>query len=146
MKRSVEGSGARMGSCGTSAVQVHMTNTAITDPEVLESRFPVRLLAYRIRKGSGGEAHGRGDGIERKYLFEEKTQVSLLTQSRVQGPQGISGGAPGRCGEQILIRKNGEMLKLKSLQQIIADRGDCLIIFTPGGGGVGEPELFTHPH
>ena len=141
------GSGARMGSCGTSAVQVHMTNTAITDPEVLESRFPVRLLAFRIRKGSGGRGTWKGgDGIERKYLFEEKTQVSLLTQSRVQEPQGISGGAPGRCGEQILIRKNGEMLKLKSLQQIIADRGDCLIIYTPGGGGFGEPELFTHPH
>jgi 5-oxoprolinase (ATP-hydrolysing) len=138
------GSGARVGQGGTSAVQVHMTNTAITDPEILETRFPVRLVAFRRRIGSGGEGTwSGGDGIEREYLFEEETKLSLLTQSRVQAPQGISGGEPGVCGEQFLIRKNGKQEVLSSLEQAIAYPGDRLLIRTPGGGGAGEAELLT---
>ena len=138
------GSGARIGSDGSSAVQVHMTNTAITDPEVLETRFPVRLLAFRIRKDSGGKGTWNGgDGVEREYLFEEKTQISLLTQSRVQKPQGISGGESGKCGRQILIRKAGNQEVLSSLEQVIAYPGDRLLIRTPGGGGAGEAELLS---
>ena len=138
------GSGARTGSDGSSAVQVHMTNTAITDPEVLETRFPVRLLAFRIRKDSGGKGTWNGgDGVEREYLFEEKTQISLLTQSRVQAPGGISGGKSGKCGRQILIRKAGNQEVLSSLEQVIAYPGDRLLIRTPGGGGAGEAELLS---
>ena len=138
------GSGARIGRDGTSAVQVHMTNTAITDPEVLESRFPVRLLAFRIRKGSGGKGTWNGgDGVEREYLFEENTNISLLTQSRVQAPRGISGGEEGKCGEQILFKKDGSVCKLGPLVRTSAYAGDRLLIRTPGGGGAGEPEIIT---
>lgn len=138
------GSGASVGQEGTSAVQVHMTNTAITDPEILETRFPVRLVAFRRRIGSGGEGTwSGGDGIEREYLFEEETKLSLLTQSRVQAPQGISGGESGVCGEQFLIRKDGKQEVLSSLEQAIAYPGDRLLIRTPGGGGAGEAELLT---
>ena len=138
------GSGARVGQEGTSAVQVHMTNTAITDPEILETRFPVRLLAFRQRMGSGG--HGTwpgGDGIERDYLFEEETQLSLLTQSRVQAPHGIAGGESGKCGEQVLIRMDGTEEAMDSLRQANVYPGDRLVIRTPGGGGAGEAELLT---
>ena len=136
------GSGAVVGQAGTSAVQVHMTNTAITDPEILEARFPVRLVAFRRRKGSAGEGTwSGGDGIEREYLFEEETKLSLLTQCRVQAPRGISGGGSGKCGEQVLIRRNGSKITLASLEQTIAYPGDRLVIRTPGGGGVGEAEL-----
>jgi 5-oxoprolinase (ATP-hydrolysing) len=138
------GSGARIGQEGTSAVQVHMTNTAITDPEILENRFPVRLVAFRRRMGSGGEGTWTGgDGIEREYLFEEETQLSLLTQSRVQAPQGMSGGDAGMCGEQVLIRMDGTEEAMDSLEQVTVYPGDRLVIRTPGGGGVGEAELLA---
>ena len=138
------GAGARVGQEGASAVQVHMTNTAITDPEILETRFPVRLVAFRRRTGSGG--HGTwpgGDGIEREYLFEEETQLSLLTQSRVEAPSGISGGEAGKCGEQFLIRMDGTEEAMGSLEQATVYPGDRLVIRTPGGGGAGEAELLT---
>ena len=77
------GSGATIDHHGTSAVQVHMTNTAITDPEVLESRFPVRLIGFKIRRDSGGKGIFKGgDGMEREYIFEEKSTLNLLTQNR----------------------------------------------------------------
>jgi 5-oxoprolinase (ATP-hydrolysing) len=138
------GSGAAIGQDGESAVQVHMTNTAITDPEVLESRFPVRLLAFRKRLGSGGSGSWPGgEGIEREYLFEEAVTISLLTQRRTTGPEGISGGLSGLPGEQFLIRENGEKIDLKSIDSIEAQSGDRLILKTPGGGGAGDPELIA---
>jgi 5-oxoprolinase (ATP-hydrolysing) len=138
------GSGAAIGQDGESAVQVHMTNTAITDPEVLEARFPVRLLAFRKRAGSGGPGSWPGgEGIEREYLFEETVTISLLTQRRTSGPEGTSGGLCGLPGEQFLIRQSGEKIDLKSIDSIEAQSGDRLILKTPGGGGAGDPELIA---
>jgi 5-oxoprolinase (ATP-hydrolysing) len=138
------GSGAAIGQDGESAVQVHMTNTAITDPEVLEARFPVRLLAFRKRAGSGGAGSWPGgEGIEREYLFEEAVTISMLTQRRTSGPDGISGGFSGLPGEQFLIRQNGEKVDLKSIDSIEAQPGDQLILKTPGGGGAGDSELIA---
>lgn len=132
------GAGACVGCKGTSAVQVHMTNTAITDPEIMESRFPVQLLSHRIRKGSGGSGtwYG-GDGVEREYEFQEKTTFSFLTQRRKLGPEGLEGGSAGLPGEQILFQKGGEKIKLPGSCTAIANPGDRLIVRTPGGGGVG---------
>jgi 5-oxoprolinase (ATP-hydrolysing) len=121
-----------------------MTNTAITDPEVLEARFPVRLLAFRKRNGSGGAGSWPGgEGIEREYLFEEAVAVSLLTQRRTTGPEGISGGLSGLPGQQFIIRQNREKIDLKSIAFIDAQSGDRLILKTPGGGGAGDPELIS---
>ena len=121
-----------------------MTNTAITDPEVLEARFPVSLLAFRKRAGSGGSGSWPGgEGIEREYLFEEAVTISMLTQRRASGPEGISGGLSGLPGEQFIIRENGEKIDLKSIDSIEAQSGDRLILRTPGGGGAGDPELIA---
>ena len=131
-----------IGSSGTTAVQVHMTNTAITDPEVLESRFPVRLVGFKIRNFSGGSGswHG-GDGIERIYIFEEKSDLSLLTQNRKCKPRGLDGGSSGQSGEQFVIRQNGKRDNMKSVDSTIMNPGDRLILRTPGGGGAGSPNL-----
>jgi 5-oxoprolinase (ATP-hydrolysing) len=138
------GAGATIGQDGTSAVQVHMTNTAITDPEVLEARFPVRLLSFKKRAGSGGAGSWPGgEGIERTYLFEEEVTISILTQRRVSGPDGIAGGLPGLPGQQLLIRQNGKEISLSSIDSITAYKGDRLILHTPGGGGAGNPELLA---
>ena len=138
------GSGAIIGQNGTSAVQVHMTNTAITDPEILESSFPLRLLGFKVRDSSGGSGTwSGGNGMEREYLFEETATLSLLTQNRKTAPLGIGGGNPGQPGEQILIRQNGKQEILSSIESVIVCPGDRLILRTPGGGGVGDPELLA---
>ena len=133
------GSGALAGSSGTSAIQVHMTNTSITDPEILESRFPVRLKRFQVRRNSGGKGKWLGgDGIEREYLFEETMHLSLLTQRRNYPAEGIAGGLSGQKGEQVIIRKNGKIEFLDSVASVLVYAGDRLIIRTPGGGGAGE--------
>ncbi|MBT5716249.1 MAG: 5-oxoprolinase [Opitutae bacterium] len=138
------GSGAMIGSSGTSAVQVHMTNTAITDPEILESRFPVRLVGFKIRKFSGGRGSWNGgDGIERIYIFEEKSNLSLLTQNRKCKPHGMDGGFSGQSGEQFVIRQDGKRDNMKSVDSTIMNPGDRLILRTPGGGGAGFPDLLA---
>ena len=130
------GSGAVIGRSGTSAVQVHMTNTAITDPEILESRFPIRLIKFSIRRNSGGGGRWNGgDGIVREFLFDEKSQISLLTQNRFNSPSGLNGGMNGKCGEQYIIRKDGTKENLLSVDASVVFCGDRLIIKTPGGGG-----------
>ncbi|MDG0964389.1 MAG: hydantoinase B/oxoprolinase family protein [Opitutales bacterium] len=138
------GAGAMIGQHGTSAVQVHMTNTAITDPEILEARFPVRLLGFKVRKKSGGKGTWNGgDGIEREYIFEETTNLSLLTQNRNAGADGIAGGGSGEPGEQIVVRKNGKTEVLSSIQSLLMKPGDRLILSTPGGGGAGHEEVIS---
>ena len=138
------GAGAMIGQDGISAVQVHMTNTAITDPEILESCFPVRLLGFKIRKKSGGKgAWSGGDGIEREYIFEEEADLSLLTQNRKTGANGIDGGLVGQPGEQFLIRKNGKLEPLSSIHSVVMYKGDRLILRTPGGGGAGHLEKLS---
>jgi 5-oxoprolinase (ATP-hydrolysing) len=138
------GAGAKIGQDGTSAVQVHMTNTAITDPEILESRFPVRLLSFKIRTGSGGKGTWKGgDGIEREYIFEKESTLNLLTQNRMEGANGMAGGSPGKPGEQFVIRRNGDRENLDSVHSLTMQPGDRLVIRTPGGGGAGHSELLV---
>lgn len=133
------GAGAGDGFAGASAVHTHMTNTAITDPEVLEFRYPVRLEQFAIRRGSGGSGRWRGgDGIVREFHFLEPMAVSLLTQHRVQRPYGLKGGGEGAPGRQILIRENGERRELPFSAEIDVQPGDRILIETPGGGGWGE--------
>lgn len=128
------GSGAGPGYDGTSGLHTHMTNTAITDPEILEQRYPVRLHRFSLRHGSGGRGrwHG-GDGIVREIEFLRPLQVSLLTQHRVVAPYGCEGGEPGQCGRQTL---NG--VELPGITAFEAKAGDRLVIETPGGGGFGD--------
>tara|TARA_R110000850_G_scaffold66959_46_gene148692 strand:- start:3293 stop:4942 length:1650 start_codon:yes stop_codon:yes gene_type:complete len=128
------GSGAGNGYHGTSGLHTHMTNTAITDPEILEQRYPVRLHQFGLRPGSGGSGlwHG-GDGIIREIEFLKRLHISLLTQHRVVPPYGLDGGAAGQVGKQTL---NGN--PLPGVAAFESAPGDRLVIETPGGGGYGS--------
>ncbi len=133
------GAGATSRADGASCVHVHMTNTAITDPEVMELRLPVRLRRCAIRANSGGAgAHRGGDGMIREIEFLESVELSVLTQHRAHGPRGASGGADGQSGDQELIRANGDRVSLGAVDGAHAEPGDRLIIETPGGGGWGS--------
>lgn len=130
------GAGAGPGFHGASAVHTHMTNTRITDPEVLETRYPVRLERFAIRKGSGGGGHWRGgDGLIRQYRFLKPVDVSLLTQRRDFAPFGMNGGDPGMRGKNIRIRADDQREELPGAATYSADAGEALIIETPGAGG-----------
>lgn len=132
------GSGAIEGSDGESGIHVHMTNTGITDPEILESRFPLILEKFAIRPGSGGDGRWRGgNGLIRRVRFLEPMSVSLLTQRRRSGPEGAGGGCSGAAGEQYCERANGVRQRLDSMARIEVSAGDCVEIRTPGGGGFG---------
>ena len=133
------GCGAGEGFNGVSAVHHHMTNTRITDPEILEHRYPVRLEQFCIRKNSGGKGKcNGGDGVIREITFLEPVNLSVLSQRRKSGPFGIKGGEAGQPGNQKIIRKNGEEIQLDSIQNIDLESGDRFIIQTPGGGGCGS--------
>ena len=132
------GCGAGKGFNGASAVHHHMTNTRITDPEIMEHRYPVRLEEFSIRKNSGGKGkwHG-GNGIKRELTFLEPVNLSVLSQRRNSGPYGLKGGEKGEPGRQKVIRKNGDEIQLNSIQNINIESGDRFVIETPGGGGFG---------
>ena len=133
------GTGAGPSFDGADAVHSHMTNTAITDPEILEWRFPVRMERFGIRKNSGGQGGSTGgNGIVREMVFTEAVSLSLLTQNRTQGPYGLNGGQAGHPGEQHLAKRNGEEIELASVTQQELEASDRLIIKTPGGGGWGK--------
>lgn len=133
------GTGAGPGFNGADAVHQHMTNTRITDPEVLEHRYPVRLLRFEVRKGSGGTGRWKGgDGIIREYEFQEPLEVNLLSQHRVQSPYGMSGGLPGLVGRQRLIGKDGSLVALPGIVNLQVEAGARVVIETPGGGGWGK--------
>jgi len=135
------GSGATADAPGADAVHCHMTNTRLTDPEVLEQRFPVRVEDFSIRRGSGGGGrHRGGDGIVRKLRFLESLEVSLLTGRREPyRPYGMAGGQPGRSGKNQLVRSEGSTETLPAFAQVRVEPGDLLIVETPGGGGYGKP-------
>lgn len=134
------GAGAGPRFAGADAVHTHMTNTRITDVEVLESRYPVRLRRFAIRRGSGGEGKYRGgDGVIRELEFLDAVEVSILSQRRTRPPYGLAGGQPGLPGRNLLRRK-GESAwdELPPIITFQASPGDVLRIETPGGGGWGE--------
>jgi 5-oxoprolinase (ATP-hydrolysing) len=136
------GCGAGNGFDGASAVHHHMTNTRITDPEMLEHRYPVRLEEFSIRKKSGGQGkwHG-GDGVKRVLRFLEPVNLSVLSQRRRSGPFGLEGGEPGKAGRQKVIRSRGQEIVMDSIQNMDLEAGDRLILETPGGGGFGRSAI-----
>jgi 5-oxoprolinase (ATP-hydrolysing) len=135
------GIGAGPGWDGASAVHCHMTNTRITDPEVVEHRYPVRVERFGIRAGSGGAgAHRGGDGAVRELTFLEPMSLSVLTQHRAEGPYGAAGGLSGAPGRQRVIRASGEVLELGSVDGTEVEAGDRLLLETPGGGGWGATD------
>lgn len=132
------GTGAGPGFDGCSAVQCHMTNTLMTDPEVLELRFPVRVDAFEIRSGSGGVGRWQGgEGIRRVLRFLDPATVTVLSSHRVVPPYGLDGGAPGAVGENWVIRAEGARARLDGNAQVEMAAGDAFEILTPGGGGCG---------
>jgi 5-oxoprolinase (ATP-hydrolysing) len=133
------GTGAGNGFTGADAVHSHMTNTRITDPEILELRYPVRLEKFEIRKNSGGKGKWKGgDGIVREITFKENMEVNILSQHRKEKPYGVMGGKEGKSGEQILISALGKKSKLNGMDSSLVKKGDKIIIKTPGGGGWGK--------
>jgi 5-oxoprolinase (ATP-hydrolysing) len=134
------GCGALEGSDGESAVHSHMTNTRITDVEVLEARHPVELVRFAIRRGSGGTGRFRGgDGLIRHYRFLAPVTLSLLGERRARSPYGLHGGAPGARGVNTLLRRDGTRTPLPGRATVELAAGDELVIETPGGGGWGAP-------
>ncbi len=133
------GTGAGPDFHGVDAIHSHMTNTRITDPEILEFRYPVRLEKFEIRKNSGGEGKWKGgNGVVREITFKENVEVNILSQHRVESPYGLAGGLSGKTGKQKLITSKGQTITLKGMDNINANMGDRIIIETPGGGGYGK--------
>jgi 5-oxoprolinase (ATP-hydrolysing) len=134
------GSGAGEGFDGTSVVQTHMTNSRLTDPEVLEFRFPVRLESYEIRQGSGGAGRWTGgNGGVRRVRFLEAMTASILSNGRKHGAFGMAGGEPGQVGRNVVVRAGGQVEALDHIGQAEMAPGDIFEIHTPGGGGYGKP-------
>jgi 5-oxoprolinase (ATP-hydrolysing) len=133
------GSGAGPGFDGTSAVHTHMTNSRLTDPEVLEWRYPVMLVSHRINRGSGGKGRFRGgDGTIRKIRFLEPMTAAILSNHRTVPPFGLEGGEPGACGDQWVEHEDGSVTKLAGRDRAELQAGDTLVIQTPSGGGFGR--------
>jgi 5-oxoprolinase (ATP-hydrolysing) len=133
------GSPAGPGFNGTDAVHTHMTNTRLTDPEVLEFRFPVVLEDFHIRKDSGGRGKWKaGDGIYRRVRFRERMDCAILSGHRRVPPFGLAGGEPGRVGENRVRRLDGREEKLKGCDQTVLEAGEAVIIVTPTAGGYGR--------
>ena len=134
------GTGAGPGFDGTSAIQTHMTNTRMTDPEVLELRYPVRLEEFSIRRGSGGAGRFRGgDGVVRRIRFLEPVTAVIVASRREVAPFGLAGGADGAPGRQWVERADGTREVLSGRACTELHPGDCFVIETPGGGGYGAP-------
>ena len=133
------GTGAGPGFSGTSAVHSHMTNIRMTDPEVLEKRFPVRVDEFSIREGSGGKGCNRGgDGIVRKLRFLDSMTVTTLTSHRVTRPFGVDGGEDGAAGENSVERAAGGVEYLAGNDHTDVVLGDVFVMKTPSGGGWGR--------
>jgi 5-oxoprolinase (ATP-hydrolysing) len=140
------GSGAGDGFHGTAAVQTHMTNSRLTDPEVLEWRFPVLVDGFAIRRGSGGDGRWRGgDGAVRRLRFLDAVTVSTLSGHRRVPPYGMAGGRPGALGRNRVERADGSVVELAGCDSVQVRPGDVLVVETPGGGGYGPPGTGTSP-
>ena len=123
---------------GQSGVHTHMTNTRITDPEILEKRYPVMLRRFSLRAESGGKGkHSGGEGLIREIEFLDHLNVAILSERRVFAPYGLAGGQPGKRGENLFLTKDGRTLNLGGKNEIRAEPGDVIRIATPGGGGYG---------
>jgi 5-oxoprolinase (ATP-hydrolysing) len=134
------GSGAGPDFDGTDAVHTHMTNSRLTDPEVLEWRFPVLIEDFRIRTGSGGAGRHRGGaGVARRIRFREAMTAAILSNHRRIAPFGMAGGAPGALGENRVERADGRIEILEGADQAELGPGDVFVVVTPGGGGFGVP-------
>ena len=126
---------------GQSGVHTHMTNTRITDPEILERRYPVLLRQFSVRPDSGGDGKFKGgDGLVRELEFLEPLNMAILSERRVFPPYGMEGGRPGRRGINLFIRSDGRRINLGAKNEIVAQPGDRFRIMSPGGGGFGEPK------
>jgi 5-oxoprolinase (ATP-hydrolysing) len=135
------GSPAGPGFPGTDAVHTHMTNTRLTDPEVLEFRYPVLLEDFHIRKGSGGRGKwNAGDGVRRTIRFLEKMDCTILSGHRRVRPFGLAGGESGQVGENTVRRKDGRLETLQGADATVIDAGEAIIIRTPTAGGYGKPD------
>ena len=133
------GAPAGPGFSGAAGVHVHMTNTRLTDPEILELRYPVLLEEFSIRRGSGGVGKwNSGDGTRRVIRFLERMDCAILSSSREVLPFGLDGGEPGETGDNLVRRKNGNQEQLKGCDQTILEPGEAIIIITPTGGGFGH--------
>ncbi len=140
------GTGAGPDHPGTGGVHSHMTNTRMTDPEVLEWRFPVRVESFALRPGSGGAGrYAGGDGVVRKLRFLEPMTATLLSNHRETEPYGLAGGKAGLRGENSVLRAAGGNLLLQGNDEVQVLPGDVLVIKTPGGGGFGAPEEAAAP-
>ncbi len=134
------GSGAGDGFAGASAVQTHMTNARLTDPEVLEWRFPVIVEEHSVRRGSGGDGRWRGgDGAVRRIRFLEPMTVSTLAGHRRVAPYAMAGGSPGALGRHFVERAGGGVVEMAGADSVDVGSGDVLVVETPGGGGYGPP-------
>lgn len=135
------GAGAGPHWAGRSGVHSHMTNTRITDPEILELRYPVVVRRFELRRGSGGSGRFRGgDGVRRELQFRAPLVLSVLSERRVTQPYGMQGGAAGARGVNLLQRCDGRVLSLGPKACVSVGPGDVFILLTPGGGGFGTPE------
>ena len=136
------GAGASQRGSGASGLHTHISNTRITDAEVLERRYPVRLERFAIRKGSGGAGlHRGGDGLIRRLLFLEPVELSFLSQHRVEAPYGLHGGLPGARGGQRIIRAGRVPEEVAGIVALQVAAGDAFEIATPGGGGFGPAPI-----
>ncbi len=127
------------GFAGTSGVHTHMTNSRLTDPEILELRFPVLLEDFRIRENSGGKGHwSAGDGTRRSIRFLEKMQCAILSSHRSRPPQGLDGGSDGEMGSTKVRRLDGRVDVLKACDQTVLEAGEAVVVTTPTPGGFGE--------
>ena len=134
------GAGAGPGYDGTSAVHTHMTNTRLTDPEILEWRYPVVLESFGVNRGSGGAGRWRGgDGTLRRIRFLEEMELTVLSQHRLIAPYGLAGGEPGRCGRNWVERACGAMHEMGGQAHCPVGPGDVFVLETPSGGGYGTP-------
>ena len=134
------GAGAGPGYDGTSAVHTHMTNTRLTDPEILEWRYPVVLESFGINRGSGGAGRWRGgDGSVRRIRFLEAMDLTVLSQHRIVAPYGLAGGENGRCGRNWVERTDGTRDEMTGQDRRRVDPGDVFVLETPSGGGYGSP-------